>query len=59
MNICIQIEALTVEGVPAHRGTVLHANDVIRYARAIEMILRSISNLLERFHQSFFLYREK
>ncbi|XP_076469797.1 GPI-anchor transamidase component GPAA1-like [Babylonia areolata] len=48
------IEALTVEGVSKPRGHRSYPLEQI--ARVVEGIFRSLNNLLERFHQSFFFY---
>ncbi|KAM0785986.1 hypothetical protein ACM66B_006804 [Microbotryomycetes sp. NB124-2] len=45
------IDALTFFGVPADGPHGFHA-----LGRAVESTFRSLNNLLERFHQSFFLY---
>ncbi|KAK3772867.1 hypothetical protein RRG08_024052 [Elysia crispata] len=47
------IEALTVQGVVKKKGS---HNDIITSARIVEGVFRSLNNLLERFHQSFFFY---
>ncbi|XP_059141219.1 glycosylphosphatidylinositol anchor attachment 1 protein-like [Physella acuta] len=47
------IEAVTLEGVVA-RG--YRSTDLSTTAKIIEGIFRSLNNLLERFHQSFFFY---
>lgn len=46
-----RIDAITLLGVPAEGPHGFHT-----LGRSIESLLRSINNLLERFHQSFFLY---
>lgn len=48
------IEALTIEGVKAEKG--MRSQDLSTSARIIEGTFRSLNNLLERFHQSFFFY---
>ncbi|PVD20704.1 hypothetical protein C0Q70_18863 [Pomacea canaliculata] len=48
------IEALTLEGVRFKKGFKNHPLEKI--ARVTEGIFRSLNNLLERFHQSFFFY---
>nr|XP_002129998.1 glycosylphosphatidylinositol anchor attachment 1 protein [Ciona intestinalis] len=47
------VEALTIEGVynPQHGNAGL-----VRVGKMVEGICRSLNNLLERFHQSFFFY---
>ncbi|XP_078482047.1 GPI-anchor transamidase component GPAA1 [Ciona intestinalis] len=47
------VEALTIEGVynPQHGNAGL-----VRVGKLVEGICRSLNNLLERFHQSFFFY---
>jgi len=32
------------------------SHDIVRYGRTVEQMIHSCSNLLERFHQSFFLW---
>lgn len=46
-----RIDAVTFFGVPAEGPHGFHS-----LGRAVESTLRSLNNLLERFHQSFFLY---
>ncbi|TNY19340.1 GPI-anchor transamidase [Rhodotorula diobovata] len=46
-----RIDAITLHGVPAEGPHGFHS-----LGRAIESLFRSLNNLLERFHQSFFLY---
>ncbi|KAK7483076.1 hypothetical protein BaRGS_00025739 [Batillaria attramentaria] len=48
------IEALTLEGVRLSKG--MRAYSLEQLARVVEGIFRSLNNLLERFHQSFFFY---
>ncbi|XP_005108658.1 glycosylphosphatidylinositol anchor attachment 1 protein [Aplysia californica] len=48
------IEALTLEGVKDKKSTRIH--DLTASARIIEGVFRSLNNLMERFHQSFFFY---
>lgn len=45
------IEALTLQAHPAKRGSGVEA-----VGRVMEGVVRSVNNLLERFHQSFFFY---
>lgn len=45
------IEALTLKAHPAKRGS-----GVLAVGRVMEGVIRSVNNLLERFHQSFFFY---
>ncbi|GJN93973.1 hypothetical protein Rhopal_007036-T1 [Rhodotorula paludigena] len=47
-----RIDAITLFGVPAEGSAVLTA----RFDSATESLFRTLNNLLERFHQSFFLY---
>lgn len=47
------IEAITIEGVTKRKG---HHISLAQTGRVIEGIFRSLNNLLERFHQSFFFY---
>ncbi len=49
------IEALTIEGVTKGKRQ-SHAADLYVVGRIMEGIFRSLNNLLERFHQSFFFY---
>ena len=49
------IEAVTIEGV-YHKTKKRFDVDVYTIGRIIEGIFRSLNNLLERFHQSFFFY---
>lgn len=49
-----RIEAVTLEGVEKKRGHDLY--DLEKTGRIVEGIFRSLNNLLERFHQSFFFY---
>lgn len=59
------IEAITLEGVRVPRGAKkqrqkqqqqLHEADLFVMGRIVEGTFRSLNNLLERFHQSFFFY---
>ncbi|XP_071483210.1 glycosylphosphatidylinositol anchor attachment 1 protein-like [Diadema antillarum] len=47
------IEALTLQ---AHPSTRQGSSDTVAVGRVMEGIVRSVNNLLERFHQSFFFY---
>ncbi|XP_060080129.1 glycosylphosphatidylinositol anchor attachment 1 protein-like [Ylistrum balloti] len=47
------IEALTLEGIAAKKGQL---RGLEKAGRVIEGVFRSLNNLLERFHQSFFFY---
>lgn len=47
------IEAVTIEGITKRKG---HHISLAKAGRVIEGIFRSLNNLLERFHQSFFFY---
>ncbi|RXG56057.1 Glycosylphosphatidylinositol anchor attachment 1 protein [Armadillidium vulgare] len=49
------IASVTVEGVKEHGRTRRSAN-LLQVGRVLEGICRSLNNLLERFHQSFFFY---
>ncbi|BGP43392.1 Glycosyl phosphatidyl inositol protein transamidase complex subunit [Rhodotorula kratochvilovae] len=46
-----RIDAITLHGLPAEGPHGFHL-----LGRAVESLFRSLNNLLERFHQSFFLY---
>ncbi|GAA5905667.1 hypothetical protein JCM8208_005799 [Rhodotorula glutinis] len=46
-----RIDAITLHGIPAEGPHGFHV-----LGRAVESLFRSLNNLLERFHQSFFLY---
>lgn len=46
-----QIQAITIKA----RGT-QGAPDITQFGRIVDLTLRSVNNLLERFHQSFFFY---
>ncbi len=46
---------LDAPGASAGGGS-LNVHDVTRYGQVVEQVVRSCSNLLERFHQSFFLW---
>ncbi|CAO1411146.1 unnamed protein product [Diamesa tonsa] len=51
------IEALTIEGVKKEAGSQQNNHQkVLALLRIVEGISRSLNNLLERFHQSFFFY---
>lgn len=57
------IEAVTLEGRDANdpsgaapRAHALSTTNFYRLGVALESILRSLNNLLERFHQSYFFY---
>ncbi|XP_023550991.1 glycosylphosphatidylinositol anchor attachment 1 protein-like isoform X1 [Cucurbita pepo subsp. pepo] len=53
-----QIDAITVEMSPKFSSGVKVRRDefILRGGRLIEGVVRSVNNLLEKFHQSFFLY---
>ncbi|KAE9601690.1 hypothetical protein Lal_00040643 [Lupinus albus] len=53
-----QIDAITLEISPkvSHSKTTMHNDFILRGGRLLEGVVRSINNLLEKFHQSFFLY---
>lgn len=44
------IQAITLRGIDGDR------NDITSFGRVIESTFRSVNNLLEKFHQSFFFY---
>jgi glycosylphosphatidylinositol transamidase len=46
------IESITLQGVGKKKGSI----DITTTARIVEGVFRSLNNLLERFHQSFFFY---
>lgn len=48
-----KVDAITIEGI---RNDNYKRHDLVRTGRIIEQVCRSLNNLLERFHQSFFLY---
>lgn len=54
------IEAVTLEGIsrdePAAQFVSLNPSQPIKTIRLLEDLSRSLNNLLERFHQSFFFY---
>jgi glycosylphosphatidylinositol transamidase len=51
-----RIEALTISGVKSTNKKQNAKQNLLKLTRIIEGTLRSINNLLERFHQSFFFY---
>ncbi|KAH9581465.1 Glycosylphosphatidylinositol anchor attachment 1 protein, variant 2 [Schistosoma haematobium] len=51
-----QIPAITLRAEQKHRSTVPRSSEVLSVTRLLEGILRSINNLQERFHQSFWYY---
>ncbi|OMO59272.1 Gaa1-like, GPI transamidase component [Corchorus capsularis] len=52
-----QIDAITLEISPRFSSDKFRRNDILlRGGRLIEGVIRSVNNLLEKFHQSFFLY---
>ncbi|KAG0476952.1 hypothetical protein HPP92_013793 [Vanilla planifolia] len=53
-----QIDAITMELSPRGRLTIENgaSSFLLRGGRLIEGVIRSVNNLLEKFHQSFFLY---
>ncbi|KAJ7970786.1 Glycosylphosphatidylinositol anchor attachment 1 protein [Quillaja saponaria] len=53
-----QVDAITLEISPRISPTkmVRHKEFLLRAGRLIEGVVRSVNNLLEKFHQSFFLY---
>lgn len=50
------IEAITLEGFEKSTGSLRTDTNFYQIGRIIESIVRSLNNLLERFHQSFFFY---
>ncbi|KAL1104469.1 hypothetical protein V6Z11_D04G067800 [Gossypium hirsutum] len=52
-----QVDAITLEISPKFSLDKVWRNDILlRGGRLIEGVIRSVNNLLEKFHQSFFLY---
>lgn len=52
-----QVDAVTLEILPKFSSDKVRRNDILlRGGRLIEGVIRSVNNLLEKFHQSFFLY---
>ncbi|MED6220233.1 hypothetical protein PIB30_042959 [Stylosanthes scabra] len=53
-----QIDAITVEISPKVSPAKMnrHIDFILRYGRLIEGVVRSVNNLLEKFHHSYFLY---
>ncbi|OMO69343.1 Gaa1-like, GPI transamidase component [Corchorus olitorius] len=52
-----QVDAITLEISPRFSSDKFRHNDILlRGGRLIEGVIRSVNNLLEKFHQSFFLY---
>ncbi|OAY63338.1 Glycosylphosphatidylinositol anchor attachment 1 protein [Ananas comosus] len=53
-----QIDAVTLEFLPRFylRNENVQSTFLLRSGRLIEGVVRSVNNLLEKFHQSFFLY---
>ncbi|XWS40694.1 hypothetical protein CRYUN_Cryun17cG0017600 [Craigia yunnanensis] len=52
-----QVDAVTLEILPRFSSDKVRRNDILlRGGRLIEGVIRSVNNLLEKFHQSFFLY---
>ncbi|CAI2732449.1 unnamed protein product [Schistosoma spindalis] len=51
-----QIPAITLRAEQKHRSTVPRSSEILSVTRLLEGILRSINNLQERFHQSFWYY---
>ena len=50
------IEAVTIEGVLRRKASTRGLSVSDTMGRVIEGTFRSLNNLLERFHQSFFFY---
>uniref|UniRef100_A0A1A9WAP1 Uncharacterized protein n=1 Tax=Glossina brevipalpis TaxID=37001 RepID=A0A1A9WAP1_9MUSC len=50
-----RVEALTLEGVKKHTNGA-HGHNSLALLKTIEGISRSLNNLLEKFHQSYFFY---
>ncbi|CAH8625943.1 unnamed protein product [Schistosoma rodhaini] len=51
-----QIPAITLRAEQKQRSTVPRSSEILSVTRLLEGILRSINNLQERFHQSFWYY---
>ncbi|KAL3636642.1 hypothetical protein CASFOL_018941 [Castilleja foliolosa] len=51
-----QVDAITMEISPRFLSSSQRVQFVLRVGRLVEGVIRSINNLLEKFHQSFFLY---
>ncbi|PVV03157.1 hypothetical protein BB560_002372 [Smittium megazygosporum] len=51
-----RIESVTIRGIPSNNRNDFFNTGYSRLGRAIESVVISINGLLERFHQSFFLY---
>ncbi|KAL6587455.1 hypothetical protein OROMI_000433 [Orobanche minor] len=51
-----QVDAITMEISPKFMSSSQRVLFLLRVGRLIEGVVRSVNNLLEKFHQSFFLY---
>ncbi|PVU95015.1 hypothetical protein BB561_002111 [Smittium simulii] len=51
-----RIEAITIRGIPENNNPEIDHANYVRIGRALESVIQSINNTLERFHHSFFLY---
>nr|GMD78019.1 glycosylphosphatidylinositol anchor attachment 1 protein [Ipomoea batatas] len=52
-----QVDAITMKVCPKHSSYEVHQNELLlRGGRLVEGVIRCVNNLLEKFHQSFFLY---
>lgn len=47
-----RIDAVTLRAIPGNHGN----NDITTFGRVAESIIQSVNSLIERLHQSFFLY---
>ncbi|KAK5648233.1 hypothetical protein RI129_003125 [Pyrocoelia pectoralis] len=50
------IQALTLEGISDKKSHYSNHGNLLSTGRVLESIFRSLNNLLERFHQSYFFY---
>ena len=50
------IEAVTLEGVSKKTASKTSTNSLLPLLKVVEGMSRSLNNLLEKFHQSFFFY---
>ncbi|XP_031098520.1 glycosylphosphatidylinositol anchor attachment 1 protein [Ipomoea triloba] len=52
-----QVDAITMKVSPKHSSYEVRQNELLlRGGRLVEGVIRCVNNLLEKFHQSFFLY---
>ncbi|GFP99749.1 glycosylphosphatidylinositol anchor attachment 1 protein [Phtheirospermum japonicum] len=51
-----QVDAITMEISPKFLSSSQRVQFLLRVGRLVEGVIRSVNNLLEKFHQSFFLY---